>query len=380
MKLLHMADLHLGKRVNDYPMLADQRIILKDILAIGEAHQIDGLLLAGDIYDKALPSAEAVDLLDSFLTSCQKNAWQVMGISGNHDSAERIGFGADIMSHQGIHLSKPYQGKLERVRLTDEFGECNIYLLPFIKPLHVRMYHPNIEVGSYDDAVRTVIEQAQINQQERNILVAHQFVTSQGKKPEPSESEVLSVGGVDNIDVSVFGPFDYVALGHIHRPQKMGRDTVRYSGSILKYSFSEKDHQKSVTILEMKEKNNVKMTLVPLNPPNDMIEIKGPIDQLLDPVYYQTLDTEAYAHIILTDETVMDAIGKLRMVYPNIMRLEFADTLDYHKNLKITTIDIEGSTSLQLFEDFYNLQNTRPLDEEKRKIIDSLLTQNGGLL
>lgn len=375
MKFLHLGDLHIGKRVNEFPMIEDQRYIFNQILEIAEKEQVDGAILAGDIYDKALPSGESVELFDMLLTSLSEMGLQVYGISGNHDSAERIGYGSRIMVHRGVHLSKSYNGELESIKLTDDYGPLCIYLLPFIKPANVRRFDETIEIGSYEDAVKSVLRRSSIGTDSRNILVAHQFVTNNGIEPERSDSEVVSVGGIDNIDASVFKDFDYVALGHIHRPQRVGRETIRYAGSPLKYSFSEVCHRKSVTIVDVRAKGDVQLKQIELIPQRDMKKIKGSIAELLSLDFYTKLNTNDYYHVTLTDEAVMDAIGKLRMVYPNIMRLEF-ESSEAERVAELRVLEkMELSSTMEIFEEFYDMQNGRQMDESRKAIIRELLSE-----
>ena len=235
MRFIHLSDLHIGKRVNEFPMLEDQEFILTKILNIIDEQKPDGVIIAGDVYDKSVPSAEAVELFDDFLVRLSKRDMKVFVISGNHDSAERIAFGGRLMDKSGIYMSPVYNGKIEPVALSDEFGDVNIYMLPFVKPSNVRRFFPESEITSYTDAVKVAIDSMNIDTAKRNILITHQFVTGATR----TESEDVSVGGTDNVDVSVFDSFDYVALGHIHRSQKCGSEYIRYSGTPLKYSFSE---------------------------------------------------------------------------------------------------------------------------------------------
>ena len=373
MRFLHLGDLHIGKRVNEFPMIEDQRYIIGQILDIAASEGVDGVILAGDIYDKSLPSAEAVDVFDGLLTAMADRGLQVYGISGNHDSAERVGYGSSIMSHKGVHLSRPYNGTLQSVEVEDDFGKLTIYLLPFVKPANVRRYDEEIETGSYEDAVRSVLSSGQVNPRERNVLIAHQFVTCNGVEPERSDSEVVSVGGMDNIDVSVFRDFDYVALGHIHRPQQVGRATVRYAGSPLKYSFSEAHHKKSVVVVDVLEKGVVRLKLVEVRGVRDMRKIRGSINELLAPDYYSRLDTNDYYHVTLTDEAVMDAIGKLRMVYPNIIRLEFEISESERRAEQRVLETMELSSAMDIFTEFYEMQNGREMDQRRRAIVEGLL-------
>ena len=320
MKIIHLSDLHLGKRVHEFSMLDDQRYILKQILEhVAEEHP-DAVILAGDIYDKPVPPAEAVQLFDQFLCGLAEQGVEVMIISGNHDSAERIAFGGKLMEYSGVHVSPVYDGDVKPVELEDEYGIAQFFLLPFIKPIHVRRCYAEEEIESYTDAMRTAISHMERNADARQVLVTHQFVTG----AERSDSEEISVGGTDNVDVTVFDGFDYVALGHIHRPQRIMRDTVRYCGTPLKYSFSEAGHEKSLTVVELAEKGNVSIRHIPLTPKHDMREIRGTYMELTDRAYYRDMDREDYLHITLTDEEdIPDAVRKLQVIYPNLMKLDY---------------------------------------------------------
>ena len=250
MKFIHLSDLHIGKRVNEYSMLEDQEYILNQIIAIIDEQKPDGVIIAGDVYDKSVPSAEAVALFDDFLFELSKRNLYVFVISGNHDSPERIAFGGRLMEASRIYMSPVYDGTVSPVTLEDEYGKINVWMLPFVKPVHIRKFNEDAEISTYTDAMRIAIGNLNIDSNERNIMITHQFVTG----AERTESEEISVGGTDNVDISVFENFDYTALGHIHRPQNCKSEKVRYSGTPLKYSFSESKDNKSVTIVELKEK------------------------------------------------------------------------------------------------------------------------------
>lgn len=376
MKLLHTSDLHIGKRVNEFSMIEDQEHILQQILALVDQHQPDGVIIAGDIYDKSVPSEEGVNLFDYFLTSLHSKAVAVFIVSGNHDSAERINYGGRIMEKNNIHIAGTFRGKLEKITMSDEYGEIHIYLLPFVKPAHVSRYFPEVE--TYQQAVEAILEDAGINPAERNVLVAHQFITSGEKQPERCDSENISIGGLDNIDASAFDAFDYVALGHLHGAQGIGRDTVRYAGSPLKYSFSEANHVKGVTLVEMGAKGCVTHTKLPLTPLRDLRQIKGPIAALTDVSVYSQANTLDYIHATLTDEEeVYDAIGRLRSVYPNIMRLDFENSKSaWNENLKLAANEVERKSPLELFEEFYINQNNVPMNEKQRNIMIKLFNRN----
>lgn len=376
MKLMHLSDLHLGKRVYEFSMIEDQKYILKQILGIAEKEQVDGVLLAGDIYDKQVPSAEAVQVLDDFLTKMAEKKIPVFAVSGNHDSAERIAFGAQLMNSRGIYMSPVYDGNAQKISLYDGYGEVVIHLLPFVRPSVVRHAYPDDEIGSYQDAVAAAVNHMNIDTAIRNVLVAHQFVTGASR----SESEDISVGGLDNVDAAVFDVFDYVALGHIHGPQKMGRETVRYCGTPLKYSFSEAEHQKSATIIELAEKGDITVRTVELKPIRDMRIIKGTYMELTTPAFYRASNTEDYILAILTDEEdVVDGMQKLRVIYPNLMRLEYDNRRTREEQMIEAAEELERKSELELFEEFYELQNNQPMSEFQRELVETMLGELGEL-
>ena len=370
MKLIHLSDLHLGKRVNEYSMIEDQEYILKKIINIIDDEKPDGVIIAGDVYDKSVPSAEAVQLFDDFLVSLAKRKLQVFVISGNHDSSERIAFASRIMDAGGIHMSPVYDGKIEPISLKDDFGTVNVYMLPFVKPVHVRRYCED-EITTYTDAIKYAVSKMNINPDNRNVLVTHQFVTGAKR----SESEEISVGGTDNVDASVFESFDYVALGHIHSPQNCGSDKIRYCGTPLKYSFSEAKDKKSVTAVELCEKGNVTYKTVVLVPMHDLVELRGTYDDLtLKSFYENTSWQEDYTHITLTDEEdIPDAIGNLRAIYHRLMKLDY-DNKRTRTNVTINgTADVESKSPLELFSDFYELQNNQLMTDKQERYMRELI-------
>ena len=364
MKLIHLSDLHLGKRVNEFSMLEDQQYILTEILHIMDEEQPDGVLIAGDVYDKTVPSAEAVALLDDFLVRLAKRDLQIFLISGNHDSPERMAFGGRLMEGSGVHLAPVYDGRVSPITLTDAYGTVNFYLLPFVKPAHVRRCFPEREITTYTDALAAAIEAMGVDTNGRNVLVTHQFVTGAAR----CDSEELSVGGTDNVDVSVFDPFDYVALGHIHGPQRVGRETVRYCGTPLKYSFSEAGHQKSVTVVELGPKGTVSVRTVPLIPLRDLAELRGTYEELTFRGFYEgTSYQKDYVHITLTDEEdVPDAMRKLQIIYPNLMKLDYDNMRTRAGACLDGAEDAEQKSPLELLEEFYEKQNGQPMGEEQQ--------------
>ena len=371
MKLFHLSDLHLGKRIYEYSMLEDQAFILLRILRLIDEEKPDGVLIAGDVYDKAVPSAEAVILFDRFLSDIAERDLPVFVISGNHDSPERIAFGSRIMNKKRVYLSPVYSGEVEPVVLQDTFGEVNVYMLPFIKPAHVRRLCDEAEIASYSDAVAYAVEKMKIDPAKRNVLVTHQFVTGARR----SESEEVSVGGTDNVDAQMFAPFDYVALGHIHSPQNCGSDRIRYCGTPLKYSFSEAKDQKSVTVVELAEKDSVSYRTLDLIPRRDLVELKGNYDDLMLKSYYEnTTWQEDYTHITLTDEEdVPDAIGKLRTVYHHLMKLDYDNRRTRSDTVISGDTEVEEKSPIELFADFYEQQNNQPMNEAQSAFMKELI-------
>lgn len=357
MKLIHLSDLHLGKRVNDISMIEDQKYILSQILDIIDDEKPTAVLIAGDVYDKSVPSAEAVELLDAFLFALAQRKLQVFLISGNHDSAERLAFGGRLMTGCGIHISPVYDGQIIPISVEN----ADIYMLPFLKPAHVRRYYPDAGIVTYTDAVRVAIENMNLDSSRKNILLAHQFVTGAAT----CESEEISVGGSDNVDASVFNPFDYVALGHIHGPQNIVPDKVRYCGTPLKYSFSESRHHKSVTVVEVE--NTVTVRTTALKPLRDLREIRGTYEDLTARSYWEQTQTRDYLHIILTDEEdVPEAVGRLRAIYPNLMKLSYDNTRTRNDCVIGGAENIQQKTPVELFEELYALQNNQPMNDVQR--------------
>lgn len=371
MKFLHISDLHLGKRVNEFSMTEDQRYILARILDVAREESPDGVLIAGDVYDKPVPSAEAVELFDGFLTDLARMT-EVFVLSGNHDSPERIAFGGRIMGASGVHLSPVYSGTLAPVTLKGDIGEVAVYMLPFVRPAHVRRFHPDEDIKTYTDAVRVALAHADETSAERRVLVAHMFVTGASR----TDSEDISVGGADNVDVSALSGFDYVALGHIHRPQNVAPG-VRYSGSPLKYSFSEISDKKSVTVVELGEKGEVSVRTVPLTPLRDLKEIKGTYAELTARDSYEgTTYRDDYMHVILTDEDdVPEALGKLRVIYRNLMKLEYRNSRTSALGRVTAPEAVRERTPAQLLGELFVKQNDRPMPEEQAAYVRALAAE-----
>jgi len=378
MKIMHLSDLHLGKSILEQSLIVDQEYILNQIIDIVKEKLIDIVLIVGDVYDKGIPNVDAVRLFSSFLTSLYKLKVKVLVISGNHDSKDRLSFGNELFVDNGVYIEGIFNGELRKVTLNDDSGNLNVYMLPFVKTADVRKYYPDIQIDSYDDAVRCIINNTKIDKNQRNIIMVHQFVTAGGIDVERCESESLSLGGIDNIDVSIFDDFDYVAMGHIHKGQRLIKDTVRYSGSPLKYSFSEVNHRKSVPIIEFNDKGNINIELVDLVPLRDMKIIKGTMEELLSSDFIKNINIEDYISVVLTDEDyIMDAIGKLRSVYKNILRLEYDNkrTSGYTLNDSKDNIDVKLLSEIELFSKVYELQNNIELSDEKRDIVEHTIEE-----
>ncbi len=376
MKLFHLSDLHLGKRLNEYSLKDDQQYILQIILQMIDDEAPDAIMICGDVYDKTMPPVEAVTTFDDFLWDIATRKVPVLIISGNHDSPERLAFGSRIMKQSHIHISRSYEVGAPPVTLEDEHGTVNFYLLPFVKPIHVRHalqkdFPEEAEaIKSYTDALEAAIAHMEVDKSQRNVLLAHQFVSG----AERSDSEGLNVGGLDNVDVRVFDPFDYVALGHLHGPQSIGRPTVRYCGTPLKYSFSEAKHKKSVTVVEMGEKGDVELRFLPLKPLHDLRKVRGSYDELMLHENYAHTNTEDYLHITLTDEEdVLNAVDRLRTVYHNLMLLSYDNKRTQANEQLISSEHVESMTPLELFSEFYEQRNNQPMDEQQRTIVQKTI-------
>ena len=372
MKFMHLADLHLGKRVNEFSMLEDQKYVLKQVLDLIDEERAEGLLIAGDIYDKQIPSVEAIRLFDDFLTRLADRHVPVYLIGGNHDSIERVSFGARLMSGSGIYMATEYDGTVDVVTVKDQYGTIDIYLLPFIKLAQVRAVwgEEAEDVRTYQEALVFVMNKLTIRGDNRSILLAHQFVTGAAV----CDSEEHAVGGLDQVDPACFDGFDYVALGHLHGAQHAGRETVRYAGTLLKYSFSEVKHNKSVTFVELREKGQVELYTRPIIPLHEMREIRGSYAEVTCKANYENTDTKDYVHITLTDEEdVFDAVGKLRVIYPNLMKLDY-DNARTRQNQSVTVSGKEDEKDpFTLADELFVLQNNKPMSDGQREYMQGLI-------
>lgn len=374
MRLAHISDLHLGKRVNEFSMLEDQRYIVKQIESILEEEAADAVLIAGDVYDKPVPPGEAVRLFDGFLTALADRGIHVFVISGNHDSPERIAFGSRLMEKSRVYMAPVYDGHVNPIELRDAYGSVYVYMLPFVKPAVVKKCWPEEGIETYEDAVGCAVahmkEEAFVPEA-RNVLVAHQLVIGASR----CDSEEVSVGGLDQVSAALFRDFDYTALGHIHGPQNAGGERIRYCGSPLKYSFSEAGHVKSVTIVDLEEKGNVRVRTRPLIPLHDMREIRGSYAEVVSRDFYRGTAVDDYLHITLTDEEdILDAMGKLRAIYPNIMRLDY-DNRRTREGGQLPEKVQRAKSPLELLEELYALQNNQPMSGEQRDFSARLIEE-----
>jgi len=380
MKFLHLSDLHIGKVVNRYPMLAEQRHVFEQVIGYVKTEKPAAVVIAGDVYDRAIPGVEAVRLFDDFLTDLAKEDVTVMIVSGNHDSPERMDYASRLLSDRKLFLCGSFDGRLGKLVMADEYGDVNFWLLPFVKPLSVRGFFGGNNIETYDAAIAAILETADIDYESRNVLVSHQYYTRAGVVPLRSESELNPVGGLDAIDSGLIERFDYAALGHLHGAQSVGVARVRYAGSPIKYSFSEWRQEKSASLVTLGEKGSLDLVALPLAPIHDMREIKGEIDRLMSDEVSSLADKEDYLRVILTDEEeIIDPMGKLRSVYPNIMSLDFdnsrksidlgAIATDADKTEKLSPYDLFG-------EFFLNTQGST-MSAEQAEIVLELLETGG---
>ena len=379
MKLIHLSDLHIGIRLNEYSLADDQHFILDEILKIIKDEKPDAVIIAGDVYDKTTPSDEAVTILDEFLCALAQLDLSVFIISGNHDSAYRLSFANRLIEPGGIHISHVYNGETDFRTIQDEYGKVNIYMLPFVKPVHIRKFFSDAEINSYTDAVAVAVDNMKIDRRERNVLITHQFVTG----AERSDSEDISVGGSDNIDAAVFDAFDYVALGHIHNAQNIKSERIRYCGTPLKYSISEANCDKSLTVVELKEKSSesdycdISVRTVPLKPKRNVVRLKGSYRELTERGFYENTSYKTdFVHITLTDEDdITDAVGKLRIIYPNLLGLAYDNRRTAASGSLSEIADVERLSPQELFEEFYKIQNNSDMTDEQKIFIQKIIDE-----
>ena len=374
LRFFHISDLHLGKRLFERSLIEDQEYILGEILSLADVEKPDAVVIAGDVYDKGVPVVEAVKLFDSFLCALSERNIRSLVIAGNHDSSERLSFAARLLDKSGVHIAGVFNGAAERVVMHDEFGRFNFYLLPFIKPADARRFYDEEEIESYTDAVAAAVKHSDVDLNERNVLVTHQFVTGATR----CDSEDISVGGTDNVSLEVFDGFDYVALGHIHSPQNAGSEKVRYCGTPLKYSFSEVGHKKSVSIVEINEKGSLRVRQSLLSPLRDAAELRGSYSQLMMKSFYGfNPDRESYLKIVLTDQQLIpDVADRLRTVYPNLLRVEYEALNDKSAGERQEELSRRDNlTPDEMFAEFYKAVNNIELTGSQARYIRTLFEE-----
>ncbi len=372
MKILHLSDLHFGKRLNEFSLIEDQRYIWDEICQIVQDERPDAVVLAGDIYDKSVASSEAVALFDQCLQKLAALTPAVLMISGNHDSAERIAFGASLFAASHVYIAPVFHGTIEPITLQDDYGEVRFYLLPFVRPPKVREYFPEDEINDYSDAMRVILEHTPLDPTVRNVMVTHQTIVGAAL----FGTEERSIGGTDEISAELFAPFDYTALGHIHRAQAVESENIRYCGSPLKYSIAEVAYEKTVTIVELREKGDRKIREIPLHPLHDLREIRGTYAELTARKNYAGTKTDDYLHITLTDETdIPDAISRLRVIYPNLIKLDY-DNIRTRERKEVAEFDnAEAEDPLAVFAKLYETQNNQPMSAEQEAFLKGLIAE-----
>ena len=376
MKIVHTSDLHLGKRVHGFQMNADQEHILGSMLEIIREEQADALVIAGDVYDRSVPPEEAVGMFGRFLNDVVDSGCQVFIIAGNHDSGRRLDFCGDILGRSGVHICGEFTGRAEKVTLEDRFGELDVYMLPYVKPSIVREAC-GCDVADEDSAVRYVLDSSNIDYSRRTLLIAHQFVIGGGRDLETSESEISrpEVGGIDSVSASILDGFDYVALGHLHIPQSVGRDTMRYSGSPLKYSASEALRDKSVTVVEMRVKGSVDVRTVPLVPERDLRVISGTVDELVR-AGRESVPNDDY-YVAKVTGPASDAASRLREVYPNLMAVTFEERRQRLHTGGIDVGAIPRRSVAEMFGEFYERMTGEKLTDYQAGIVESSADRGG---
>lgn len=372
MKFIHLSDLHIGKSVKNYSMEENQKDVLEQILKIIDEEKPDGVLIAGDIYDKDIPSSKAILMLDNFLVDLSKRDSEVFIISGNHDSAAQIAFASKLIDKTGIHLSPVYNGEIKPMTMSDEYGDINVYMLPYIKPMRVRKMFENAEINDYTDAVRVAIEHMNIDNSKRNIILSHQYVAG----AERCDSEI-QIGGLDVVDASVYEPFDYVALGHIHSPQTVMKGKIRYCGTPLKYSFSESEQEKSVTIVEVKEKGNIEISTRKLTCIKDFIKIKGTFEEIK--TQYSDKGIEDFVEVTLTNELdVPDAFRKLKLIFPNIMLLMYDNVRTRERKTVKSVPVVKEMSEFEMVEKLFETQNNQKFNAKQAEYMEMIINEIKG--
>lgn len=376
MRILHLADLHLGKKVNGFNMIEDQAFAMKEIVKVVDEEAVDVVVIAGDIYDQSVPSSESMGVFDDFLTSLRKLDIKIIMVAGNHDSVERLSFASRLMTNSEIYISKPFKNTIEKVVLEDGYGEINFYLMPFLKPIYVKAYHEDVKIDDFQTAINLVTKNIDLDESKRNVMISHQFIIG----AEQSDSEELYLGGSEAISIDTYEGYDYVALGHIHKKQSFRDGKIRYPGSLLKYSKSEVNYSKALTIVDMKEKGQVEIVEKQINNLRDMRIIEGYFEDIIEHAPAD-LHKEDYVHINLFDEDqVFDAQSRLRDIYPNLMSLMYSN-MQQMLDVESIDIDLENKKDpFELFNEFYEYRKNKKLDYEKKVLVKEIINDVWGEL
>ncbi|MFM1540687.1 exonuclease SbcCD subunit D [Helcococcus ovis] len=369
MKIMHLADLHIGKNVDGYSMIEDQIYALKEIVNLLEKEEVDVLLIAGDIYQNSVPSAEAIKVFDDFITSVKRLNIKILIISGNHDSSERLAFASDILSSADIYISRPYNREIQKVTFSDKYGKINFYLFPYVKPIHVKQFYPEEKIEDYSDAVRIVLENVEINRNERNVILSHQFILN----AKLSESEEIYAGLLEAVPDYYYEKFDYIAMGHIHKKQSFLNGKLRYPGSLLKYSASETGYDKSITLVDFKEKGNIEIYEKKINYLRDMRTIKGKFEEIIKNSINDR-NKDDYIHLVLEDEDdILDGMQKIRKIYPNTLTMKYINKTYGNDDFDSLQKTIKNKNPLEIFEEFYQQRTGKDLSDDKKKIMKDII-------
>lgn len=370
MKFAHLADLHIGKRLYEYSLVENQKDILNKIVELVKANCVDGVVISGDIYDKSVPPVDAVEIMDDFLSALSSLEIFIIIIGGNHDSVVRLSFASKILEKNNVYISPVFNGNVEKVEMTDKFGRINFYLLPYIRPVNVRRAYEDFEGETFTEALKFVMDKINPDTSMRNVLVSHQFVTGAQK----SDSEEIYVGGSENVAYTLFDDFDYVALGHLHMPQAVGRETVRYAGTPLKYSFSEISHKKSMTIVDIREKGKVEIEVIPLIPTQGLVELKGSLKELINDSVVASVECNSFVKITLTDEVLKnDALDVLKQFYPYIVSIGYDNSMTRQNNVVQSRAVSEEQRPEEIVEELFVQQNNRQMNDVERGLIEKLV-------
>ena len=357
MRILHTSDWHLGKNLYDFSLLDDQRHALDFLLALISRERIDAVIIAGDIYDRPIPSAEAVRLYDYFLTKAVTELHvPVIVAAGNHDSKSRLEFGSKLYSGSGYHVFGTVKMDAECVTLCDDFGEVKFYPVPWLHPAEMRVLLENADIKTFDDAYRLLLEEYTLDEGVRNVTVAHGFFAalhSNAQKELITSDSEINIGGMDIVDSAYFSRFDYTALGHLHAPQRAGGEHIRYSGSLLKYSVSEERQKKSCTVIELGKKGDIRVTTVPIPALRDVRSVTGSFDELMEPDYHQNKNFGDYVFANITDFGVLYPMEKLRTLFPHILGLRFVSEAGAPEDFELQSQSTPKMSMLELFKRFY---------------------------